>query len=965
MTQKAQVALEFLIVYSFVLIVFILLFSLVASQRSASLVQQQYSLLQLQAQNIASYINQALSAGNGYYTVFPLATGIGTNYNVSISSSGVVIVQTKVGTEVLTAYAFSNARQFTINGTLESSSTNTIQIYQISTQRGSISLGNSNGKIVVDEYASRGQASFGVLAPYITQLANTKAAQFNDSQSLSANTLNMITVPNSQYITLGNNFAVSFWVDPTAERKSCGSVIGKSVRSQAGQFEIYVEGDGTSCATGKFNNNELVFSYIDTNGQSHTLNSNELPSDTWTYAVAVFNGGTGTMTWYLNGTKSEQYSGLGSIAADSNALYIGGDTAFFNGSISNVQLYNGILSSNQVQNLYSIGISSSPISSNIIGWWPLNGNLNDYSGYNDYGFPTNNCIANSINRFSCLNYDDVAQYNLKFLGQSGSLIANKLVGIETTIGNLGYNGSSLVTYTNSNGIINFFITSNYTLGSGYFAADYFNLFKQPGNVIGWWPLDTGSGNSICQCKWTVFDLINYTNGKFINGGWKTLKSTSTTSFLVANFPGDLGNVGGSNTEDGFITVNSSPSLLNLATNDSFTVVSWIDYGGNTPLHNQGIFGNWNGGSGGFQLEGYNQNSVALYVASYPVIFPNNNQSFPSGKWFMVTAEYNGTTGLASLYLNNSLYASNTLPKQLSLVQNTPLQLPYYIGDDAYSTTGLDTFNGSMANIQLYSLPLRAAQINNLYNLGLPSIPLDNAGLVGWWPLSNTSEDYSYNNNTGTIKYNVSFISSALPVVSNSSVTGASTYAFGYPNLNGTDYITIPYKNYLDLSAPFSIGFTFVSSNAYTVNFVSDLFNSTTSTNGGIDLQLCGGGALGPCGFTGIRGIAENGAGGTVSSDTDYAFNFTPGAAYTVLETLNQTKWTIYVDGQLGATGSLSGTATLLAPSANIILGGKLNKVRFSGSIYNLQIYNTALPSSLVATYNNAQVVRNIYNVSLG
>src|SRR6267143_746857 len=90
--QRAQIAIEFLIVYSFVLVVFIIIFVLVATQRSATLNQQQYSVLQLQAQDISSYIDQALAAGNGYTATIPIVSGLSLSpYNLTISSTGVVI----------------------------------------------------------------------------------------------------------------------------------------------------------------------------------------------------------------------------------------------------------------------------------------------------------------------------------------------------------------------------------------------------------------------------------------------------------------------------------------------------------------------------------------------------------------------------------------------------------------------------------------------------------------------------------------------------------------------------------------------------------------------------------------------------------------------------------------------------------------------------------------------------------
>ena len=58
--------------------------------------------------------------------------------------------------------------------------------------------------------------------------------------------------------------------------------------------------------------------------------------------------------------------------------------------IANVQIYNTPLSSNDVKALYQEGIGGAPIKiQNLIGWWPLNGNANDYSGNGNNGVPTN------------------------------------------------------------------------------------------------------------------------------------------------------------------------------------------------------------------------------------------------------------------------------------------------------------------------------------------------------------------------------------------------------------------------------------------------------------------------------------------------------------------------------------------------------------------------------------------------
>ena len=54
--------------------------------------------------------------------------------------------------------------------------------------------------------------------------------------------------------------------------------------------------------------------------------------------------------------------------------------------MANVQAYNTSLSASEIQALYHEGIGGAPIKpQNIVGWWPLNGNAQDYSGNNNNG----------------------------------------------------------------------------------------------------------------------------------------------------------------------------------------------------------------------------------------------------------------------------------------------------------------------------------------------------------------------------------------------------------------------------------------------------------------------------------------------------------------------------------------------------------------------------------------------------
>ena len=109
------------------------------------------------------------------------------------------------------------------------------------------------------------------------------------------------------------------------------------------------------------------------------------------------------VAYSYNGVAQNAYLGnSGSLSSVSKAFtantlyttfYIGDDYQDYNGgfqgSIANVQLYNTSLSTNDVQALYQEGIGGAPIDlQNLVGWWPLNGNANDYSGNGNNGVPT-------------------------------------------------------------------------------------------------------------------------------------------------------------------------------------------------------------------------------------------------------------------------------------------------------------------------------------------------------------------------------------------------------------------------------------------------------------------------------------------------------------------------------------------------------------------------------------------------
>ncbi len=98
------------------------------------------------------------------------------------------------------------------------------------------------------------------------------------------------------------------------------------------------------------------------------------------YTIYVGNGGS-IATATENGTANILTNPQFVISPNTDAAHL-------YGYISNVQLYNSSLDASSITALYDEGIGGAPISiENLIAWYPLNGNANDYSGNNNNGVP--------------------------------------------------------------------------------------------------------------------------------------------------------------------------------------------------------------------------------------------------------------------------------------------------------------------------------------------------------------------------------------------------------------------------------------------------------------------------------------------------------------------------------------------------------------------------------------------------
>ena len=195
----------------------------------------------------------------------------------------------------------------------------------------------------------------------------------------------------SSYISAGLptsavvNTSISVWFLSVSSQNQVIIMLGNT----GAGYGIYF---GTGCAGGTLAILESSIRWICT-GVTYTTN-------TWYNFALVSTPSSGNVVYnlYLNGNAVYTSPSVSPSTTPVSPMLISldGSGRYFNGSISNVQIYNTSLSQPEITALYQKGIGGAPTNiQNLVGWWPLNGNSNDYSGNGNNGVPTNVIFTSS------------------------------------------------------------------------------------------------------------------------------------------------------------------------------------------------------------------------------------------------------------------------------------------------------------------------------------------------------------------------------------------------------------------------------------------------------------------------------------------------------------------------------------------------------------------------------------------
>lgn len=178
-----------------------------------------------------------------------------------------------------------------------------------------------------------------------------------------------VTIANSPYTGPPGQLTITAWMYAASTTPSTQYAVSKISGTTGYAFPITTNGWST-----------LSFNFYTTTGSLDTVSASYPTPTIWHFVAATYNGVA--MSIYIDGSLAATSAQTGNIAQNSQNLTIGtGSGGWFNGYVSNLQVYNASLNANQIRTLYSSGIGEQPqVLQNLTGWWPLNGDFNDYSG---------------------------------------------------------------------------------------------------------------------------------------------------------------------------------------------------------------------------------------------------------------------------------------------------------------------------------------------------------------------------------------------------------------------------------------------------------------------------------------------------------------------------------------------------------------------------------------------------------
>jgi len=470
------------------------------------------------------------------------------------------------------------------------------------------------------------------------------------------------------------------------------------------------------------------------------------------------------------------------------------------------------------------------------------------------------------------------------------------------------------------------------------SAGEINQIYTHSNPVGWWKFDEGTGTTAADSSGngnTMADPGTLTWATGILGGAVSIPGTTTNDMETVNGDATVFDGSSSWTASAWVNVNVLPgsqqsTIINhyAEANNATETPAWslaIDNGWNNCLSPQFLFyGSQFDGSGSWSGAGC-VGSISLHT------------------WYLVTGEYDNSTGTFYLYVNGALV--NTGPANgAGFMAYAPCttagDCPVSVGSNANNNNLF--FNGLVDDARVYNRLLSAAEVLALYNAG-NGIP---AGLVGWWKLDDassgtspaTAADSSGNGNNGT--------NTATPTWTGSGKIGSAL------TLNGTTQdVSVPDVASLRLAGSWTVsGWINMPSLPPSGDRYTLVSKNDASSNENYEILVDNQSNSNMFGVTGPSFVVHFATSGGVDKFATYTAPINTGTWYLVTGTWDGTTLTLYVNGASVAT-NVPGAVPASASGQALLIGydntGSAQPYWAHGTIDDVRVYSRALSAAEV------------------
>ncbi len=344
LTHKSQSALEYMMTYGWAILIIVIVagvlysFGVFNPSSSASATITGFS-------GLGSVTAECFPGGG---LVLQLGNSVGSAIQITKINT-----TSQTGTHISVNFSTNIALGSTVNFAMPSACAN--------------STGTKYSNVVSITYTEPGQVFPG---PYFsTGVVQGKAV----SQGLAANFTGDGIIVAYGSSGFGTNTTMAFWERVISPPSGCcnGDMVILSNANNGGQSWVRYQN------TTSYDFSDEFYTAIGPNLQ-------------WNLIV-VTHSAPGSDKFYLNGTLVHTgSSGQRAFSDVDMGAWQNGPSQFYTGKLADVQVYNTTLSAQKITQLYNEGFGGAPLlNENLTGWWPLDGNANDYSGNNNNGVPTN------------------------------------------------------------------------------------------------------------------------------------------------------------------------------------------------------------------------------------------------------------------------------------------------------------------------------------------------------------------------------------------------------------------------------------------------------------------------------------------------------------------------------------------------------------------------------------------------